>query len=82
MATKKQKRERMEKHYADRMEEHRQAGLIAQRRDHIRRERKKRADWQEQHDNEHSFKKLVDGCPHCEDRKKKASVTAGAKENK
>jgi hypothetical protein len=66
MATKKQKRAAgIAKHEAF-LEEMRRSGLEAQRKDRERKERMLLQEWQDQHDKKHSWKKVIDECPHCQ----------------
>lgn len=70
MATKAQKRARNEAKHAEFMEEIRQSGLKALAKERARRQKKLLSDWQENHDKNHSWKKLVPECPHCQIMKK------------
>lgn len=64
MATKKQKRLAGEAKYAAHLEELRQSGLAAQKRDRAERFRELLTLWEEGHNKKHH--KFVDECPHCQ----------------
>lgn len=71
MATKKQKRERAEAKHHQFMAELRAEGLAAIKSDRERREWKNRKDWQDSHDKDHNWKRLIPECPHCQDMKER-----------
>lgn len=67
MATKKQKREAAEAKRQARLDEMRQSGLEAQRKDREHRAKEERKAWRKQHDEKHSWKKRIVECPLCRD---------------
>lgn len=66
MTTKAQKRAMAQIKHDAYMEEYRLSGLRALRKEQNRRREKLLKDWQENHDKNHNWKKLVPECPHCQ----------------
>lgn len=67
MATKKQKHAQVMQRREERLSTIRESGLKAQRLDREKRAKELRAQWQENHDKRHSWKKRIAECPICQD---------------
>lgn len=72
MATKKQKRQAALAKHEKWLDERRETGLQAQRRDQERRKQKKRDEQREKHNAEHSWKQLSKDCLLCQDKLEEA----------
>lgn len=67
MATKKQKRQALQAKHDKFMSELKRSNQEALRKSQERREEENRRAWQDNHDKNHSWKKRIKECPHCQD---------------
>lgn len=80
MTTRKQKHQAAVEKRERFMAEERRRNAEVLRQEKEKRARKHREMWQEKHDNAHSWKKIDNNCPHCQDRLRAQKSEAAKRE--